>query len=225
MHRKIRRTSLATALTAAAAAVVAGVPFGTGVAHAASVYPSSAPIVGVSATPDGKGYWEVAADGGIFTFGDADFYGSMGGQHLNAGMVGMAATPDGKGYWQVAADGGIFAFGDANFYGSMGGQHLNAGMVGMAATPDGKGYWLVAADGGIFAYGDAELLRLHGRPAPQRPRGRHRRARRTAPATGSPGRTAASSPSATPSSTVPWPTRHSMTRSPGSPRRPRAGTG
>jgi hypothetical protein len=56
MHRKIRRTSLAAA-AAAAAAVVAGVPFGTGVAHAASVYPSSAPIVGVSATPDGKGYW------------------------------------------------------------------------------------------------------------------------------------------------------------------------
>ena len=25
----------------------------------------------VVATPDGKGYWEVAADGGIFSFGDA----------------------------------------------------------------------------------------------------------------------------------------------------------
>ena len=157
MHRKIRRTSVVTGLAVAVAAVVGGVPFGTGVAHAASVYPSSAPIVGVSATPDGKGYWEVAADGGIFAFGDAQFYGSMGGQHLNAGMVGVAATPDGKGYWEVAADGGIFAFGDAQFYGSMGGQHLNAGMVGVAATPDGKGYWEVAADGGIFAFGDAQF--------------------------------------------------------------------
>ena len=39
------------------------------------------------ATTDGKGYWLVAADGGIFTFGDAGFYGSMGGQHLNAPVV------------------------------------------------------------------------------------------------------------------------------------------
>ena len=157
MHRKIRRTSVVTGLAAAVAAVVAGVPFGTGVAHAASVYPSSAPIVGVSATPDGKGYWEVAADGGIFNFGDAQFYGSMGGQHLNAGMVGLAATPDGKGYWEVAADGGIFAYGDAQFYGSMGGQHLNAPVVGIARTPDGRGYWLAGADGGVFAYGDAQF--------------------------------------------------------------------
>ena len=68
------------------------------------------------------GYTMVASDGGIFTFGDAQFYGSMGGKPLNQPIVGMAATPDGKGYWVVASDGGIFSFGDAQFYGSMGGQ-------------------------------------------------------------------------------------------------------
>ena len=73
--------------------------------------------MGVVATPDGKGYWEVASDGGVFAFGDAAFYGSMGGQPLDAPVVGMAATPDGKGYWEVASDGGIFAFGDAAFAG------------------------------------------------------------------------------------------------------------
>ena len=67
----------------------------------------------------------MAADGGIFAFGDAPFYGSMGGAALNQPVVGMAATPTGEGYWLVAADGGIFAFGDAAFYGSMGGQHLS----------------------------------------------------------------------------------------------------
>jgi hypothetical protein len=41
------------------------------------------PIVGMDATPDGKGYWLVASDGGIFSFGDARFYGSEGGMHLN----------------------------------------------------------------------------------------------------------------------------------------------
>ena len=101
------------------------------------------------------GYWEVAADGGIFPFGGAQFYGSMGGKTLKAPVVGIAATPDGKGYWEVAADGGIFAFGDAGFYGSMGGKPLNKPVVGITSTPDGGGYWEVASDGGIFAFGDA----------------------------------------------------------------------
>ena len=39
----------------------------------------NAPIVGIAATVDGGGYWEVASDGGIFAFGDAIFNGSMGG--------------------------------------------------------------------------------------------------------------------------------------------------
>ena len=113
------------------------------------------PVVGMAATPDGKGYWLVASDGGIFTYGDAGFYGSTGALRLNAPIVGMAATPDGKGYWLVASDGGIFTYGDAGFDGSAGNIKLNKPIVGMAATPDGKGYWLVASDGGIFTYGDA----------------------------------------------------------------------
>jgi hypothetical protein len=36
----------------------------------------NAPIVDVAATPDGGGYWLLGADGGVFTFGDATFYGS-----------------------------------------------------------------------------------------------------------------------------------------------------
>ena len=31
------------------------------------------PIVGMAATPDGSGYWLVASDGGVFSFGDAPF--------------------------------------------------------------------------------------------------------------------------------------------------------
>ena len=113
------------------------------------------PIVGMATTPSGGGYWMVATDGGIFSFGDAQIYGSTGAIRLNKPIVGMAATPDGKGYWMVASDGGIFSFGDAAFYGSTGAIHLNKPIVGMASTPDGKGYWLVASDGGIFTFGDA----------------------------------------------------------------------
>ena len=56
---------------------------------------SSAPATASrSATPDGKGYWEVASDGGIFAFGDAGYYGSMGGQPLAKPVVGIASTPE-----------------------------------------------------------------------------------------------------------------------------------
>ena len=86
---------------------------------------STSPSWASPPTPDGKGYWLVASDGGIFAFGDAGFYGSTGRLPLNKPIVGIAATPDGNGYWLVASDGGIFAFGDAGFYGSAGGTPLN----------------------------------------------------------------------------------------------------
>ena len=103
----------------------------------------------------GRGYWLVASDGGVFSYGDATFHGSAGSLVLNRPIVGMATTQDRNGYWLVASDGGVFAYGDAVFHGSHGGSPLNEPIVGMATTPDGGGYWLVASDGGVFSYGDA----------------------------------------------------------------------
>ncbi len=114
-------------------------------------------VVGMAGTPDGDGYVMASKDGGVFAFGDAQFYGSMGGKPLNQPVAGIADTPSSLGYWLVAADGGIFAFGDAAFYGSMGGKPLNRPIVGIARTPDGRGYWEMASDGGIFAFGDAQF--------------------------------------------------------------------
>jgi hypothetical protein len=37
----------------------------------------NAPIVGMASTPTGKGYWLVAADGGVFAFGDATYLGNV----------------------------------------------------------------------------------------------------------------------------------------------------
>jgi hypothetical protein len=129
----------------------------------------SAPIVGVTATADAKGYWEVGADGNVYPFGDAVSYGSLAGIPLNRPIVGMAATPDGKGYWLVASDGGVFSFGDAKFFGSTGELRLNQPVVGMAATANGKGYWLVASDGGVFSFGDAPFYGSAGNIRLQKP--------------------------------------------------------
>ncbi len=42
----------------------------------------------MTATPTGKGYWLVASDGGVFSFGDARFYGSA--VAAGARVVGIA---------------------------------------------------------------------------------------------------------------------------------------
>ncbi len=93
------------------------------------------PTVGITSTPDGKGYWLAASDGGVFAFGNAKPYGSMGGKRMAGRVVGITSTPNGKGYWLVASNGGVFAFGNAAFSGSAASASRN--IVGIAST--GKG--------------------------------------------------------------------------------------
>src|SRR5439155_6630561 len=73
-----------------------------------------------------RGYWLAAANGGVFSYGNAPFKGSVG--TLNKPIVGMATTPLGDGYWMAASDGGIFAF-NVPFLGSTGGNTLNQPVV------------------------------------------------------------------------------------------------
>jgi hypothetical protein len=121
--------------------------------------PLNGSVLGIEAHPTQHGYWILARDGGVFTYGAARFYGSTGGMRLNRPVVSMAADRSVDGYWLVAVDGGVFTFGAARFYGSTGSIALNEPIVGMAPLPDGRGYWLVAADGGVFSFGAA---RFHG---------------------------------------------------------------
>lgn len=82
----------------------------------------NAPVVTVVASPTGGGYWEVAADGGVFAFGDATPIdnGGLVEKKLVAPITGAAATRSGEGLWLCAGDGGIFALGDAVFKGHAG---------------------------------------------------------------------------------------------------------
>jgi hypothetical protein len=118
--------------------------------------------------PPSHGYWLVGSDGGIFSFGSAQFYGSMGGIALQRPVVGIVPTADRGGYWLDASDGGVFSFGDTQFYGSIPGlglnpagsgkpNSLNAPIVGMVPSHDQGGYFMVASDGGVFAFGDAHF--------------------------------------------------------------------
>ncbi len=133
-----------------------------------TVVTTNSRIVGIARTPKSNGYWEASVDGGVYAYGAAHFYGSMGGKRLNQPIVGITATPTGKGYWLVASDGGIFSFGDAHFYGSTGAMHLNQPIIGIATTPTGNGYWLVAGDGGIFTFGHTRFYgSMGGRPLNQ----------------------------------------------------------
>jgi hypothetical protein len=131
--------------------------------------PPITPTVSVTTTPAlAHGYWLVGSDGGIFTFGSAQFYGSTGSLRLQRPVVGIVPTGDRGGYWLDASDGGVFAFGDSGFYGSIPGlglhpagsglpHSLNAPIVGMVPSSDGGGYFMVASDGGVFAFGDARF--------------------------------------------------------------------
>ena len=71
--------------------LVIAILVGAAPAHPAAALAVNRPVVGMAATPDGRGYWMVASDGGIFAFGDAHFYGSTGNITLNKPVVGMAA--------------------------------------------------------------------------------------------------------------------------------------
>jgi RHS repeat-associated protein len=132
--------------------------------------PLNGNIVGIASTPSGNGYWLAASDGGVFAYGDATFYGSMGGQFLNRPIVGIAARPQGDGYWLAGADGGVFAFGAAPAVGAVPGFFVTypaaprcpaawngyrENVVSISSTPSGGGYSMVDYCGLVFAFGDS----------------------------------------------------------------------
>jgi hypothetical protein len=107
--------------------------------------PLNQPIVGMAAHPDGEGYWFVAADGGVFSFGSAVFQGSMGDRDTDSPIVGMAASSEEDGYWLASAAGEVFGFGviERGSAAEAGSDEPRARTVGIAALPGGDGYWLV----------------------------------------------------------------------------------
>jgi hypothetical protein len=101
------------------------------------------PIVALGATPDG-GYYEIASDGGIFSFGPgAVFHGSRQGLPLNQLADAFIVVPGG--YYEVTMDGGVFAFGGAVFDGSLGGFGVSNVVAASLAAPPTSGARLSSA--------------------------------------------------------------------------------
>jgi hypothetical protein len=104
-----------------------------------------------------EGYWLAASDGGVFSYGNGQFEGSLGNVSIRSPVSSIAATPFGSGYWLLSRQGGIYSYGTTAYYGAATGP-LDAPVVNLAATATGVGYWEVASDGGVFTFGTAPFL-------------------------------------------------------------------
>jgi hypothetical protein len=95
--RLLRRIGTAVVVLLAGALVPLALGGGSASAATPSTVSAVTPYlssVAIAPTADGQGYWLAGLDGGIFSFGDAQFYGSLPGLHIaQSDIVGMAATP------------------------------------------------------------------------------------------------------------------------------------
>src|SRR5258708_4510357 len=141
---RLRAAVIAVAVFAAGA-VAAGNPVGatttvrlSSVSVESTMTALAAPILGLATTPTGKGYWRVAADGGVLTAGDAAFYGSAAGMAHDT-IVAIAATRTGHGYWLTDRRGSRFPFRDPPFPRYIGCQSLHPPIVGLSPAPHAAG--------------------------------------------------------------------------------------
>jgi len=51
---------------------------------------ASAPLISIEPTPTGDGYWIIGSDGSVFSYGDAQFPGSLVHEHLAAPVTGAS---------------------------------------------------------------------------------------------------------------------------------------
>jgi hypothetical protein len=118
----------------------------------------NAPMIGMAVLPNGLGYWLAGSDGGVFSFGEAKFYGSLGAKTLPSGhsIIAIVGTRSGLGYWLVDASGVVTPFGDALALGALPVADVKTPIVSVAISRDGKGAWFANAAGKVFTLGTAE---------------------------------------------------------------------
>lgn len=110
------------------------------------------PIIDLLPSPSGKGYYLLAANGRVSSFGDAVFRGNAFA--LAAPASAVALTPSGAGYLVLAADGSVAVFGDAQHQGDAAGSPDTA--VALLVTT--AGYRIVFDSGRVASFGAVDLV-------------------------------------------------------------------
>lgn len=101
------------------------------------------------------GVYVLKADGGVFAYGGAPFYGSAPGKGVHWDMkaawaTSIMLTPSQQGYWILGANGDVVTCGDAEFHGTFHGQLPLATAVQLVA--DGDSYRAIRdSDGAVLS--------------------------------------------------------------------------
>jgi hypothetical protein len=86
----------------------------------------------VAPSSDAQGYWLAGGDGGIFTFGDAQFYGSLGGSTVKVATAAYlfddGVTPGQIAAWDkvnICEESGVWNVDGPIYSGGLGFSHAN----------------------------------------------------------------------------------------------------
>ncbi|HEX6348401.1 MAG TPA: hypothetical protein VF160_03305 [Candidatus Dormibacteraeota bacterium] len=124
---------------------------------------------GPAAPPPAGGYNILTGFGGIYSFGNAGYYGNLIDRGYPGPAIGLAETPDGLGYDILNTAGAIYTFGDAQYHGNLLDHGYPSPAVAIAVTPSGGGYAILNSSGALYTFGDAPYfgnLLDHGFPGP-----------------------------------------------------------
>lgn len=108
-----------------------------------------------TATTTAAGYYLLSADGGIFAFGAAPFFGTANEAPCKGSWVALQRWPDGAGLVALASDGSIASIGGSGAEEDMVAPLSSAPAIDIAVLPRERGLWVLDAAGGVFTMGDA----------------------------------------------------------------------
>ncbi|HMS25097.1 MAG TPA: hypothetical protein PKB15_05350 [Acidimicrobiia bacterium] len=82
-------------------------------------------------SPWGNGYWIIDDIGGVFCFGDVDYFGSVPGDGQTCVAQKIIPSPTGYGYWIIDRRGMVLPFGDAAYCGHPKPEEVTGDVIGM----------------------------------------------------------------------------------------------